>query len=227
MLSTTAKRILEASRDRGWVLEPDANQILRENGLPVPAYRYATTADEALRAATDIGYPLVAKVVSSSVLHKSDVEGVALGIDSDKGLKAAFSRFSRIDGFRGVLVEEMADGLELIVGAKIDFQFGPVMLLGLGGTGVEIYQDVAIRMAPLAPADVRAMVHSLKGRRLLEGYRGAAAVDMAALERTLTGFADLVVEMQAFIESVDLNPVICSAEACVIADARIMVRRRA
>jgi acetate---CoA ligase (ADP-forming) subunit beta len=227
MLSPTAKRILEASRDRGWVLEPDANQILRENGLPVTAYRYATTADEALRAATDIGYPLVAKVVSSSVLHKSDVEGVALGIDSDQGLKAAFARFSRIDGFRGVLVEEMAGGLELIVGAKIDFQFGPVMLLGMGGTGVEIYRDVVIRMAPLAPADVRAMVHSLKGRRLLEGYRGAAAVNMAALERTLTGFADLVVEMQDIIESVDLNPVICSAEACVIADARIMVRRRA
>jgi acetate---CoA ligase (ADP-forming) subunit beta len=227
MLSTATKRILEASRERGWVLEPDAKQILRENGLRVPDYRYATTAEEALRAAADIGYPLVAKVVSFSVLHKSDVGGVAVGIDSEQALEAAFSRFGRIDGFSGMLVEEMADGLELIVGAKIDFQFGPVILLGLGGTGVEIYQDVAIRMAPLTPADVHAMTDSLKGRRLLEGYRGAAAVNMEALERTLIGFADLVVEMQAFIESVDLNPVICSADTCVIADARIMVRRRA
>jgi acetate---CoA ligase (ADP-forming) subunit beta len=227
MLSAAAKRILEASRERGWVLEPDAKQILRENGLQVPAYRCAATAEEALRAAAEIGYPLAAKVVSSSVLHKSDVGGVVVGIDCDRALEAAFSRFSRIDGFSGVLVEEMAGGLELIVGAKIDAQFGPVILLGLGGTGVEIYRDVAIRMAPLTPTDVGAMVRSLKGRRLLEGYRGAAAVDMAALVRTLTGFADLVVEVQDLIESVDLNPVICSAEACVVADARVMVRRRA
>jgi len=225
MLSATAKTILSTSGGRGWVLEPDAKRILREAGLCVPASCLATTAEEAVRRGAEIGYPLAAKVVSSSVLHKSDVGGVVVGIDSEQGIKAAFTRFSRINGFTGMLLEEMAGGLELIVGAKIDSQFGPVILLGMGGTGVEIYRDVAIRMAPLTPADVRSMIHSLKGRRLLEGYRGAAAVNMEALERTLMEFADLVVKMQDFIESVDLNPVICNAEVCVIADARIMVRQ--
>jgi acetate---CoA ligase (ADP-forming) subunit beta len=121
-------------------------------------------------------------------------------------------------------VEERVKGVELIVGAKIDFQFGPVILLGIGGTGVEIYRDVAVRMAPLTATDFRSMVRALNGRRLLDGYRGAQAVDMQALERTLMNFSALTMEMQDFIASIDLNPVICSASACIIADARIMVR---
>jgi acyl-CoA synthetase (NDP forming) len=99
-----------------------------------------------------------------------------------------------------------------------------VILLGIGGTGVEIYQDVAIRMAPLAPDDVRSMVRSLKGRKLLEGYRGEEALNMDNLVRTLTVFSTLVVEMQELIESIDLNPVMCKASTCVIADARIIMR---
>ena len=147
-----------------------------------------------------------------------------IGIETEQALQDAFYRFSRIDGFTGVLVEAMASGLELIVGAKIDPQFGPVILLGMGGTGVEIYQDVAIRMAPLAHADVRSMVQSLHGRRLLEGYRGDEAIDMEALTRTLMTFSALVVDMQDLIASVDLNPVMCTATACMIADARIILR---
>jgi acyl-CoA synthetase (NDP forming) len=166
----------------------------------------------------------VAKVVSPTVLHKLDAGGVVTGIQTEQALQAAFSRISRIDGFAGVLLEETAQGLELIVGAKVDAQFGPVILLGIGGTGVEIYQDVAIRMAPLAPDDVRSMVRSLKGRKLLEGYRGEEALNMDNLVRTLTVFSTLVVEMQELIESIDLNPVMCKASTCVIADARIIMR---
>jgi acyl-CoA synthetase (NDP forming) len=224
MLTTTAQSILSAARQRGWVLEPDAKQIMREAGLLVPEGRYATTLEEAVRFAGQIGYPLVAKVVSPTVLHKLDAGGVVTGIQTEQALQAAFSRISRIDGFAGVLLEETAQGLELIVGAKVDAQFGPVILLGIGGTGVEIYQDVAIRMAPLAPDDVRSMVRSLKGRKLLEGYRGEEALNMDNLVRTLTVFSTLVVEMQELIESIDLNPVMCKASTCVIADARIIMR---
>jgi carbamoylphosphate synthase large subunit len=225
MLTDQAQRILAASERRGWVLEPDAKEMMREAGLSVPISGFATTARDALRLAGDIGYPLVAKVVSSTVLHKSDVGGVILGIETELALQEAFSRLSRLDGFTGVLIEEMQRGLELIVGAKIDPQFGPVILLGIGGTGVEIYQDVAIRMAPLTQADVRSMVQSLTGRRLLEGYRGDVAIDMQALARTLITFSAWVVDMQDRIASVDLNPVMCTAAACVVADARIIMRQ--
>ena len=113
----------------------------------------------------------------------------------------------------------------MIVGAKIDDQFGPVILLGMGGTGVEIYQDVAIRMAPLEQHDVESMIRSLRGRKLLDGYRGGEVVNRDSLVQTLVGFSRLVLDMQEIIESIDLNPVLCSATGCVIADARIILRR--
>lgn len=224
MLTGATQTILAEAEHRGWVLEPDAKAIMREAGLSVPDADYATTEADAIRSAGNIGYPLVAKVVSPSVLHKTEVQGVAVGIDSDQALQAVFARFSGIEGFAGVYLEAMVSGLELIIGAKVDAQFGPVILLGMGGTGVEIYQDVAIRMAPLSPADVHAMVRSLKGRKLLDGYRGAEAVDRETLTRTVMVFSTLVLEMHNYIESIDLNPVICSGDACVIADARIILR---
>ncbi len=225
MLTALAQKILSESKPRGWVLEPDAKLIMREAGLAVPENRFAATAAAALQSAAELGYPLVAKVVSPAVLHKTEVKGVAVGIANDRELQTVVSRFSKIEGFIGVYLEKMAGGVELIIGAKIDNQFGPVILLGIGGTGVEIYQDVAIRMAPLAPADIESMLLALKGRKLLEGYRGAEAVDQNKLIRTLLDFSKLVVDLQAEIESIDLNPVLCSSNACVVADARIVLRR--
>jgi len=119
----------------------------------------------------------------------------------------------------------MVSGTELIVGAKIDYQFGPVILLGMGGTGVEIYRDVTLRMAPLSPKDAESMIRCLKAHQLLEGYRGAKPVDLKGLERLLLVFSGLVMDLEEFIESIDLNPVMCSPAKCVIADARIMLKR--
>jgi succinyl-CoA synthetase beta subunit len=215
---------LSHARQRGWVLEPDAKQIMREAGLAVPEFRFAATNAAAVQAAQELGYPLVAKVVSPAVLHKTEVKGVAVGIESDQALQDVVCRFSRIHGFTGVHLEKLAGGVELIVGAKIDDQFGPVIIMGIGGTGVEIYQDVAIRMAPLAQADVKSMILSLKGRKLLDGYRGGEAVNRAKLTQTLLDFSKLVMDLQDLIESIDLNPVLCSADACVVADARIILR---
>ena len=225
MLTEIAQKILSDSKPRGWVLEPDAKLILREAGLSVPENRFAKTKADALQSAKALGYPLVAKVVSAAVLHKTEVKGVAVGINSDQELQDAIARFSNIEGFAGVHLEQMAGGVELIIGAKIDNHFGPVILMGIGGTGVEIYQDVAIRMAPLTQADIQSMILSLKGRKLLEGYRGGETVDQAKLTRTLLDFSKLVVDMQDYIESIDLNPVLCSSDACVVADARIILDR--
>ncbi len=224
MLSALTQKLLSDSKPRGWVLEPDAKQIMREAGLVVPDFRFVATSQEAVASANTLGYPLVAKVVSPTVLHKTEVNGVAVGIDSDPMLETVVARFSQIEGFTGVHLEKMVSGVELIVGAKIDDQFGPVILMGLGGTGVEIYQDVAIRMAPLVPTDVKSMMLSLKGRQLLDGYRGGEAVDQVKLTQMLMAFSRLVMDLQKDIESIDLNPVFCSANACVVADARIILK---
>ena len=218
------QKILSSARQTGWVLEPEAKRLLSLAGLEVPRFAWTTTVDDALAFARQIGYPVVAKVVSPQALHKSDVNGVIAGVDGDSMLKGVFGRFQEIEGFSGMLVEEQLSGIELIVGAKINYQFGPVILLGMGGTSVEVYDDTTLRMAPLRKDDPNQMVKALKARPLLEGYRGAQPVDLPALSRLLLGLSDLVLEIESFIESMDLNPVICFKDKCVAADARILLK---
>ena len=124
-----------------------------------------------------------------------------------------------------MLVEEIHEGRELIVGAKSDFQFGPIVLLGSGGTAVEIFRDVVLGMAPLEEKDAASMVGRLKARPLLEGYRGTPPIDMGELTRLLVRFSRLAMEMEPFVESVDLNPVLCSSTRAVVADARIILKK--
>lgn len=208
----------------GWVLEPEAKRFFSIAGLDIPRFIWATKVEEAIRFAKEIGYPVVGKIVSPRVLHKSDRNGVVIGINHEKEIVETFQRFSQIEGFAGMLVEEMISGIELIVGAKIDYQFGPVILLGIGGTGVEIYQDITLRMAPLGQKDIESMIRCLKARPLLEGYRGSEPVNLKELGKLLAAFSDLVMSVEKWIKSVDLNPVICSSTRCVIADARIILK---
>jgi succinyl-CoA synthetase beta subunit len=215
--------IIEDSRDQGWVLEPDAKRILSIAGLDVPRFSWAKSADEAAAFARTVGYPVVAKVVSPRALHKTDVGGVIVGVRGEEELRRAYGTLGRIEGFRGVLVDEMLSGVELIVGAKNDRQFGPVILLGVGGVSVELYKDTAIRMAPLAEKDASSMVRCLRAHELLEGFRGAEPVNLALLTALLVGFSNLVMEIADQVESIDLNPVICSSRRCAVADARIML----
>ena len=224
MLKTDIEKILFASKDWGWVLEPEAKRLLSQAGLQVTRFRWAHKLDEAIEFAGQIGYPVVAKVVSPDALHKSDVNGVEVGIADERMLVDVFKRLSTFKRFSGVLVEEMVSGIELIIGAKMDYQFGPVILLGIGGTGVEIYQDTTLRMAPLKQLDVDYMISGLKAGQLLRGYRGSEPVNLPALGNLLMTFSALVMEIEDWIESVDLNPVMCNAKSCVVADARIMIR---
>jgi acyl-CoA synthetase (NDP forming) len=225
MLTHAMKEIISASRSAGWVLEPEAKHLFSTAGMDVPRSLWAHNVKEAALFAEEIGYPVVAKIVSPKVIHKSEVKGVAVGIKGAETLKETFERFSRIDGFVGMLVEEMLAGIEVIVGAKVDYQFGPVILFGMGGTAVEIYRDVSLRMAPLAQKDAESMVRCLRARPLLEGYRGKEAVNLNELTRMLMTFSGLVMDLETEIESIDLNPVMCSSTRCVVADARIMLRK--
>ena len=223
MLKKSLRKILSASQEHGWVMEPECKQILKDIGISVPKFRVVTEWEEALGAADDIGYPLVCKVVSPAVIHKSDSGGVMVGIDNQRKLKSAYQKLKQLDGFRSMLMEETVDGVELIVGAKNDYQFGPVILTGIGGTSVEIYQDTSIRMAPITSKNIESMLRDLKAYPLLEGYRGSIPVNLKRIKDLLLSFSDLVLELEDVFESIDLNPVMCSQQTCVVADARIML----
>jgi len=225
MLNAGMTDIIEAARKDGWVLEPDAFRLLQSAGVPVPRFAWGRSRPEAFAAAETIGYPVVAKVVSPQILHKSEVQGVAPGIPNAERLAEIYDRFSRLPGFEGMVVAEMLSGHELILGAKNDFQFGPVILLGIGGTAVEIYKDTVTRMAPLKARDVQAMLGCLRGHRLLTGHRGVAGVNVPKLTEMMLRFADLVMALGDRIDSIDLNPVFCSPERCMVADARIILAR--
>ena len=224
MLTQEMKDILSASKEIGWVLEPQAKRLLASIGLEVPRFISTSQIEEAIRFMREIGYPVVAKVVSPKVIHKSGKSGVEVGIDSERKLRETFHRFSKFEGFAGMLVEETISGIELIVGAKNDFQLGPVILFGMGGSWVEIYRDVILRLAPLNPKDIGSMIKCLKARPLLEGYRGSSPVNFKELNKLLMTFSDLVIDLEGDMESIDLNPVFCSSERCVVADARIMLK---
>ena len=217
--------IITAAAGNGWVLEPDALRVLELSGIEVVQFCHAKSAREAIDFAESTNYPVVAKVVSPAIMHKSEVNGVAINITTKEELSKHFDRFSHMEGFVGMVVEEMvrATGPELIIGAKRDPQFGPVVLLGIGGTGVEIYQDTTIRMAPLVAADVTAMVKKLRAHRLLEGYRAGQPVNMEALTKLMLNFSNLIMQLDGKFESIDLNPVLCTENRCLAADVRIVL----
>ena len=217
--------LLGRAKQHGWVLEPDAKGLLAKAGLPVPKYYLATDDDSAVNFAQSIGYPVAAKIVSPAVVHKTDQGGVLLGLTTQTQVRQAFEMFHSAEGFTGMLVEEMVSGVELLVGAKIDYQFGPVVILGIGGTGVEIYGDTTLRMAPVNEGDAIAMINGLHARELLSGFRGAEPIHISKLARLLVVFSQLVMTLADDIDSIDLNPVMCTAHGCTVADARIILKR--
>ncbi len=225
MLTKAIRELLERGKAAGWVMEPDAKKLFSLARLDVTRFLWAKDPAAAVKFAESLGYPVVAKVVSPKVVHKSEVSGVATGIGSADALKEVFLRFSKIDGFSGIIVEETIKGVELIIGGTVDYQFGPVVLCGLGGTAVEVYRDVALRLAPLHRDDAFSMINSLTARPLLEGFRGSEPVNKGILADLLFRFSDILYDLDGIIESIDLNPVICSKERCIIADARIILKK--
>ncbi len=217
--------IIKGAMPFGWVMEPEAKSIMSLYNMTVPVNQLVLTEKAAVDFARVVGYPLVCKIVSPGIMHKSDVKGVVLNILDDHKLQSEFRRLSLLPGFKGMLVEKMVIGQELIVGAKNDYQFGPVVLLGIGGTTTEIYQDTVIRMAPLSSEDCQAMIRGLKGHLLLDGYRGAEPVNKSKLTNLLLHFSTLVMDIEEYFDSIDLNPVLCSADNCFIADARILLKQ--
>ena len=228
---TFARAIERAKKDGRTVLtEIESKQVLAAAGIPVVEAQLATTAEDAGKAAKKAGFPVVIKIVSPDITHKSDVGGVRAGLESKKAVIAAFGEMmdavrevqprARIDG---VAVQHMAPaGTEVIIGMSKDPQFGPVLMFGLGGVLVEVLKDVAFRIVPLAPRDARQMVREIKGYPVLEGARGRDAVDIAALESLILKLSEFV-EANPQIEEIDLNPVFAHKDGVIAVDARIVI----
>lgn len=210
--------------------EVEAKRLLAEAGIPVTEAHLARTREEAERLAEAIGYPVVLKIVSDDIPHKSDVGGVQLNLRDREAVGAAYDRIlqnvrtRRPDArIEGVSVQRQAPpGVEVIVGLTTDPQFGPVVMFGLGGVLVEVLQDVAFRVVPLTARDAREMIREVKGFALLQGYRGAPPADLAALESLLLKVSELA-QRHPEIAELDLNPVFAYPNGAVAVDARVVL----
>jgi acyl-CoA synthetase (NDP forming) len=199
------------------------HDLLCRYRIPTVPQRIVTTADAAEKAAEEIGFPVALKAVAPDLAHKSDAGGVHLHLRTPQAvMDAAREMAGRIPPLTGFLVQSMAaPGLELIVGARRDPVFGPVVLVGLGGVWVEALGDVALRLAPVDRTEAEAMLAELRGARLLDGFRGALPVDRGALAEIIVAVSRLIVAEPDVVE-LDLNPVIARADGALVVDARML-----
>lgn len=230
---TTANEIITSARReaRTVLTEPEAKSLLGGAGIPVNRCDLAASRQAAAAAAAEIGYPVVLKIVSPDVVHKSDAGGVALNLASESEVVAAYDAImARVTAafpqakLLGVSVQPQAPaGLELIVGMSRDAQFGPVIMFGLGGIFVEVIEDVTLRLVPLKRRDVREMLDEIKGAKLLGQFRGRPPVDRTALEDLLLKLSDFVAAHPE-IEQIDLNPVLAYPNGVLAVDARVILK---
>jgi acetyltransferase len=222
------------SRNQELLSEDDSKQLLATYGIPVTIPRPAATAEEAVLVAREIGYPVVLKVLSPQITHKTDVGGVALNLTDDDEVHDAFTqivasarRLQPDADIRGVTVQRMVTavhGVELILGVKRDPVFGPVMMVGFGGIAAEVFQDRALELPPLNERLARRMLESLRSWPLLTGYRGRPVVNVDQLIETLMRFSYLVAHLPE-IREVDINPLLVTPAEVIALDARIFVDR--
>jgi len=213
------------NRGRMTLVEHEVKGLLKEMGLSVPDGVFIAKGKPLSAFSLQVSalsYPLVAKVSSSKITSKSDVNGVKLGIRDEGELRDVVSGLMEIEDAEGVLVEEMApDGIEVIVGGLIDEQFGPIVMFGLGGMFVEIFRDVAFGLAPLTGDGALRLIRQIKGYRLLEGYRGRKPADIDALIDIIVTVSGLMAT--GLIGEIDLNPVALFPEGAMVLDAKMTV----
>ena len=207
--------------------EVDAKQILRLAGIPVVETHACATLDEALSAAESLGYPVVLKLLSKTITHKTDVGGVQLDLTTADKVREAWQRIrSAVPAadFNGVSVQRMIKhrGTELIVGSSIDAQFGPVLLFGAGGTLVEVFQDRALALPPLSPLLAEDWISQTKIRRALAGVRNQPPANLAALYQVLVNLATLVLALPE-IRELDINPLLATPAEVIALDARVLI----
>jgi acyl-CoA synthetase (NDP forming) len=227
------KQIIEKakSEDRNFLTEIEAKQVFKEAGLQVTDTRLATNKKDAIAMSTEMGFPVVLKIVSPDILHKTEANGVKLNLKTADDVAKAFDEImvSAKEKFpnaniHGVAVQGMAkSGLEIIIGMTLDTQFGPVLMFGLGGIFVEVMKDVSFGITPLMKRDADEMIRSIKGYPLLNGFRGAPKIDVANLESWLLKLSDFA-QTYPEVKEFDLNPIFAYAQGAMVVDARIILK---
>ncbi len=225
--------MIEAARSEGRTLltEFESKQVLSAYAIPITETRIAQTVDDAVAAAEAIGYPVVVKLYSHTITHKTDVGGVQLNLGDAGAVREAYLSIQSAvterrgaEHFEGVTVQPMINysGYELIVGSSIDAQFGPVLLFGMGGQLVELFRDRALALPPLTTTLARRMIERTKIHGAFEGIRGRRPSTSDDLEQLLVRFSQLVVE-QPWIREIDINPLLASPERLIALDARVVL----
>ena len=226
------QNIVESSKGNPKVItEESSKEILGEYGIKVPKYALVTNSDEAAQKSREIGFPLVAKIVSPDILHKTDVGGVKVGLGSEDEVKKAFDdmfyRLKEKFDVKGVLLEKMVpEGVELIIGLQNDFQFGPSIMVGLGGIYTELFKDVSFRVLPVTKGDASKMLESLRGKDILKGFRGSKPIDLDMLSEAIVNIGTLGLDMAGKYESIDFNPVVIYPDSYYVVDAKIILKEK-
>jgi acyl-CoA synthetase (NDP forming) len=229
---TAASQIFKnvVKEKRKFLLETEAKTVCLEYGIPVTKFKLAKNEAEAVKFADEIGYPIVVKIVSPEIIHKSDVGGVIINLKDGKDVRDAYKKILRnVRKYKakakivGVLVQEMApSSTEVIVGATKDPQFGPAIMFGLGGIFVEILKDVTFRIAPITEEEAREMITEVKAYPLLKGYRNMPPADIDSIITILLNTSRLVIQHQE-IKELDLNPIMVYEKGAKTVDARIIL----
>jgi len=222
--------MMACKEGRKFLLETEAKTVCMEYGIPVTKFQLAKNEAEVVKFAEEIGYPIVLKIVSPDIIHKSDVGGVVVGLKTAKDVRNAYKQIlesikkHKADAkIVGVLVQEMApSSTEVIVGAIKDPQFGPALMFGLGGIFVEVLKDVTFRVAPITVDEAREMITEVKAYPLLKGYRNQPPADIEAIVQILLNTSRLVMEHQE-IKELDLNPIMVYEKGAKTVDARIIL----
>lgn len=224
--------ILQKAREekRTVLTEIEAKQILAEAGIPCTDTRLAEDKAKAVALSEAMGYPVVLKVSSVEITHKSDAGGVKVNLEDGAAVEAAYDEimascraYNPEAVIEGVAVQAMAKmGIEIIMGMIRDDSFGPVVMFGLGGVLVEVLKDVAFRIVPIEKNDAVEMIDEIQGKKLLEGYRGQDPADIPCLREMLVKLSDFV-DRTPGIEEIDMNPVFAYQEGAAVVDARIIL----
>ena len=230
---STGRKIIRKAQEEGrrFLLEHEAKSLLKAHGAPVTEDRLAHTPDEAVQYAREMGGEVALKIVSPDIIHKTDAGGVKLNLSKREDISSAFEeiienakKYNPRADIRGVLVSPMAkQGLEVIIGTKIDDQFGPIIMFGVGGIMVEVLKDVSFRVLPISSASAKKMMEEIRSAPILDGVRGTPPYDKKILRRILVICSDIV-EAYPEIQEMDLNPIMVYQKGAKIVDARIILK---
>ncbi|MDA4129867.1 MAG: acetate--CoA ligase family protein [Thaumarchaeota archaeon] len=215
---------------RSSLFEFESEKLARAYGIPVEKAGMARTVTEALTISKKIGFPLVMKIVSQDVLHKTDVGGVKIGINSPSEVKSSFTeiirnvkKHNRTARIEGVYLQKMAPKTyEFVIGGTRDKQFGPTVMFGLGGIYVELYKDVSFRLAPVSDEEAKSMLLEIRAAPLLTGFRDSKPLDLGAIISVIKSVGRMLMDLKD-IDSIDINPLLVYEKACKAVDVRVVL----